>query len=178
MKIRFNSLDSRSRQVGISLVAVLLVIAVLVVIASGLQRHRAAQKRTELAKREELERKEVARRAASIARLSEQKDKVFSILAKWDDAVGLAKITTRSKVTGPVDRMQAIRREMGQVIGNDCINSATRQMSAGMDDAIFAFEMFVKYPRSQSASDTSKEYLDRSSDKIAAGTDDLMKCTQ
>lgn len=101
---------------------------------------------------------------------------VEAILIKWTDALRLAGMTSRIALAQPLSQMQAIRREMSSVKYDECSDKATKEIVSAMDNALFAFEMFIRYPSNSSASDTTASYLDKSVEGVTAGKARLEEC--
>ena len=167
---------NRHNQRGIGLLHIIGSLALLVALAVGFKTYKTSEKKAAMAKEEQLRRQEVAQKAEVARVLSGQKDKVTSTLVKWDDALKLAGMTSRVALSQPIAQMQATKREMNELKTNDCFEKSTKSMAAGMSDAIFAFEMFARYPNNESASDSTSKYLGISTAKILAAKQDLDAC--
>lgn len=115
---------------------------------------------------------EIERSAALRAALDADKAKITVVLRKWDDAIGLANITSRIALAQPVSQMQAVRREMEDLKTNPCFEKGTKQMVGAMNNALFAFEMFAKYPNSTAPS----AYFDKMREGFGAANDTLAEC--
>ena len=116
------------------------------------------------------------RRATLAETHKKQQAEVDAILVKWKDALSLAGMTSRIALAQPLSQMQSIRREMSAIKYDECSDKATKEIVSGMDNALFAFEMFVRYPSNSSASDTTSSYLDKSVTGVAAGKAQLREC--
>lgn len=163
-------------QNGIGFVQIFLVAFLVAAIAVGFRIYKNSEKTAELAHQELAKKQEIERKAESVKRLNEQKDKVIVVLRKWEDAVKLAGMTSRIALSEPVSQMQAIRREMYDFKNDECFNRATKSMAEGMNDAIFAFEMFIKFPNNGSASESTSKYLDSSNSKVTNALQELNGC--
>lgn len=182
---------NQPKQKGVSLSHIIGFMALLLVVAIGVNVYKNSEKkaaivRQQLLQKEEVTRKlefqqqsqntETARKLELSRRLNVEKTKVLSIQSRWDDAVKLAGMTSRIALSQPIAQMQAVKREMDELRINPCFDKSTAAMASGMNDAIFAFEMFVRYPSNNSASDSTTKYLATSSDKILAATRELEAC--
>jgi len=118
-----------------------------------------------------------ANRIQAQSRLDAQRKQVSSLLAKWTDALELAGMTSRVALAQPLSQMQGVRRELESLELDSCVKSATGPMVDGMNNAIFAFEMFVRYPNNSSASDSTAEYLSKSTAKLVEGKKMVAACS-
>ena len=169
-------MKNKKTQTGVGLLQILLILVVLLSSAIGFNIYKSHEKKAELARQEILQKQEETRKAELIRRLSGQRSTVLAILNKWDDALKLAGITSRIALTQPLSQMQAIKREMEELKTNECLEKATKSATAGMNDAIFAFEMFIKFPNNTVASDATSKSLTNSTDKIQSAKQELEAC--
>jgi hypothetical protein len=163
-------------QQGFGVIQIFLIAILITAVAVSYRVYKNAEKRAELVRQEQLRKQELEKREVLIKKLTEQKNKVHLVLRKWEDAIKLAGMTSRISLPQPLSQMQAIRREMEDLKSNDCLNKATKTMADGMNEAIFAFEMFIKFPSNSSASETTSKYLTNSNANISIGMDELEKC--
>lgn len=184
-------MEIKSAPRGIGFIKILIIVALISVAAVGYRIYesnkrkaeiaqqemlRKQQEAAEIAKREAQQREEAARQIELAKRTAEQKAKISSILNKWDDALRLAGMTSRIALAQPLSQMQAVRRELDETRTNDCVDGATRKVVAGMNDAIFAFEMFVRFPNNSVASLSTEQSLSSSTEKISAGKQAINRC--
>lgn len=151
-------------------------IALFVTLAIGFSVYKTHEKKSELARQELLSKEKASRKVALVRGLNAQRDRVFSTLGKWEDALKLAGMTSRIALPQPIAQMQAVKREMDELKTNECFEKSTKSMAAGMNDAIFAFEMFVRFPSNSSASESTSKYLGTSNEKIFAAKQELDAC--
>ena len=167
---------NQSTQRGIGFLHIVGAIALLVGLVIGFKVYKTHEKKVELARQELLRKEEASRKAELVRGLNAQRDKVISILSKWEDALKLAGMTSRIALPQPIAQMQAIKREIDELKTNECFEKSTKSMAAGMNDAIFAFEMFVRFPSNSSASDSTTKYLGTSNEKILVAKQVLDGC--
>jgi hypothetical protein len=167
---------NRPTQKGIGFLHIVGVIALLVALAVGFKVYKTHEKKAELVRQELLRKEEATRKVELVRGLNAQRDMVISTLSKWEDALKLAGMTSRIALSQSIAQMQAIKREMDELKTNECFQKSTKSMAAGMNDAIFAFEMFVRFPSNSSASDSTSKYLGTSNEKILAARQELDGC--
>jgi len=94
------------------------------------------EQEAELARRQEAERERKAldKAVADLERL----------YGRWKDASLLADSTARIALSGPVATLQAIRRDVGEMIVPACLDGAKRDLVAGMDAQIKGFVFFMQ----------------------------------
>lgn len=163
-------------QRGFGFLHVFAILIVVISLAIGFKVYKSNQKKAELAHQVQLRKQEAERKAALIRELTISKEKISSLLQKWEDAVRLASMTSRIALAQPLSQMQATRREVSELKINECFNKATKEIATGMDDAIFAFEMFIRFPSNYSASDTTSKYLISSKEKVSSASKSLDAC--
>jgi len=183
--------EIKPTQRGIGFIQVILLLALITAAAVGYRVYESNKRKTEIALQELLKKQqaaaEVARleaqqreesaRAAELARqTAEHRAKITSILNKWDDAIKLAGMTSRIALAQPLSQMQSVRRELDELRINSCFDGATRKVVSGMNDAIFAFEMFVRFPNNTVASVSTEQSLSSSGEKISAGKQAISRC--
>lgn len=176
---------------GFGFIQVFLILIVISALAVGFRIYKNSEKKAEIARQETLKKQETAAELARqealkkqeeahkvelAMRIAEQNIRVKSILNKWDDALKLASMTSRVALAQPLSQMQAVRREMDELKLNDCIDGATRKIVSGMNDAIFAFEMFVRFSNNTVASASTEQSLSSSGEKINSGKQALSHC--
>lgn len=159
----------KRHQLGFGLLHVFAIFAFAVLAVVGTKLYQTHVKKAEAAKQQ-------AQKAALQQQLQEQKRSIGAVLTKWDDALHLAGMTSRIALAQPISQMQAIRREVKEIKENECFDNATSKITEGMDNAIFAFEMFVKFPNNGSASETTSKYLGSSTQKIEEGKQGIDAC--
>jgi hypothetical protein len=138
------------------------------------EEQKADERKTELARLELLNKESEEQKTEMIKKISEQKEKILLILIRWDDALKLAGMTSRIALAEPLSQMQAIRRDMEEIKPNDCFIKATNLATKGMNNAIFGFEMFIKYPNSPH--DLTSDSLRSSSDQIQSAKQEIDDC--
>ncbi|GAD22848.1 type II secretion system protein [Acidovorax sp. MR-S7] len=164
------------RQKGFGLLHILSALVVLIALSVGFNVYKTNQRKAEVARQELQRQQEAEKKALRVKQLNEHKDKVLSMLRKWDDALNLAGMTSRIALAQPISQMQAVRREVGEFKFNECFDKSTSAMETAMGKAIFAFEMFVRFPNNHSASETTSEYLADSAKRLASARSDLDRC--
>lgn len=87
-------------------------------------------------------------------------------------------MTSRIALAQPIARMMDVRREMSEMKVGECFNKGSAQIVAGMSDAIFAFEMFARFPNNNSASESTSKYLSTSINKVEAGRSGIDECVE
>lgn len=161
---------------GIGLIHILLLLALIAAASVGYKAYENNNRIAEI-ERQEAQQREEAAHAAELAKITaERKAKITSILNKWNDALKLAGLTPRIALAQPVSQMQAIRRELDELRINECFDGATRKIVTGMNDAIFAFEMFARFPNNRVATVSTEQNLTSSSEKINAGKQMMNRC--
>ena len=91
------------------------------------------------------------------------------LAAEWDDATALANSTARVSLSGPVARMQEIRRELDSTLAPSCIARAKSELVRYMSESIEGFLLFMsqapdydvtlKFRSASSAMDSAKSYI-------------------
>ena len=117
-----------------------------------------------------------AKRVQAQAKLDAERKQVANTLVKWTDALELAGMTSRIALAQPISQMQSIRRELESLELDECTKAATKPMIEAMNNALFAFELFVRYPNSSSASSSTAEYLKNSTAQIKVGKQQIEVC--
>ena len=105
-----------------------------------------------------------------------KREAIKSTLVKWDDAKNLAGMTARISLAQPISQMQSIRRELSEIRLNDCFNSGADKIVSGMNNAITAFEFFIRFPNSPTASETTAKYFVKSEGSITDGKVAIDNC--
>ena len=179
------------KQKGVGLFHIIGFMALFLTLAVGFNVYKNNEKKTSIARQQLLQKEEdtrklefqqqsqkeeSTRKLELIRSLNVEKDKVLSIQSRWDDAVKLAGMTSRITLSQSIAQMQAVKREMDELRIDPCFDKSTKAMASGMNDAIFAFELFIRYPSNNSASDSTAKYLVTSSDKILAAKRELDTC--
>jgi hypothetical protein len=170
------STANKFAQRGIGFLHIIGAIVLIVGLAIAFKAYKTNEKKVELARQDMLRKEEENRKTELVRGLKAQRAKVVSILNRWEDALKLAGMTSRIALPQPIAQMQAIKREMDELKSNECFEKSTKSMTAGMNDAIFAFEMFVRFPSNSSASDSTAKYLGTSNEKILIAKQELDAC--
>jgi hypothetical protein len=119
---------------------------------------------------------QAAQRIREQAKIDEETRQVAALIGKWSDAVELAGMTSRIALAQPISQMQAVRRELEGLELGECTSNAAKSVIEGMNDALFAFEMFIRYPNNASASQSTNQYLGKSATKVKAGMEQIKLC--
>ena len=154
--------SSLSKQRGLNYIY--LFVAMFVVIA-GYFAYKAYQSYSLKAAKAELARQMIAKQ-----------DAIKSTLVKWDDARNLAGMTARISLAQPLSQMQSIRRDLSEIRSNECFNSGADKIVSGMNDAITAFEFFIRFPNSPTANETTAKYFSQSEASIIDGQKIIENC--
>jgi hypothetical protein len=161
---------------GIGAIHLILILALFLGAGIGYKTYKAHEKKAELARIDLMRKEAETQKAEMIKRLNEQKEKILLVFKRWDDALKLAGMTSRIALAEPVSQMQAVRRDMEELKPNECFKKATKLAVEGMNDAIFGFELFIRFPSNSVASESTTERLKSSSDSILSAKQVIDDC--
>ncbi len=97
------------------------------------------------------------------------KDTVMPLVQEWDDAVKLANNTPRMTLPAQIEEMQRIRRDMGGLKIQSCLEDAHGNLLKSMDLQIDGFLSFLK----QDPEAVVQSYFTRSDAAVRAWTNAL-----
>lgn len=98
------------------------------------------------------------REALEARRLQERSDnfqsiaRIHNVATRWDELVRVAEVTPRIALAGPVQQMQAIRREAVALPVSSCVQRAKTELVRAMD---FRITQFLEFMRNHQATQSS-----------------------
>lgn len=112
----------------------------------------AREESAKIEKQKEDKRKADAERIALEQKIEQEKKKdvvqaslkaVDDALGKWNDAVGVAQVTSRINLATPVTNLQTIRRETESLIVPPCLNEGKQKLLEAMKTEIEGYVAFM-----------------------------------
>lgn len=112
----------------------------------------AREETVQIAKQKEEKDKADAERNALNQKIEDEKKKdvvqvslkaVDAMLVKWDDAIGVAQVTSRINLATPVTNLQTIKRDTESLIIPPCLNEGKQKLLEAMKTEIEGYMAFM-----------------------------------